>query len=128
MTELKPCPFCGGEAEKLTSTDGFTSIGCLSCNPIFGVMIQRSSEAEAIAAWNTRADYHGYEQAAIEAWESIKAWNTRHEDTCRMEPLNAFYTDLNGLNQTEWGVCSNCGTASPIDATYCCECGRKVER
>lgn len=24
-------------------------------------------------------DYHGYEQAAIEAWESIKAWNTRHE-------------------------------------------------
>ena len=49
-------------------------------------------------------------------------------ETCRMEPLNAFYTDLNGLNQTEWGVCSNCGTASPIDATYCCECGRKVER
>lgn len=35
------------------------------------------TEAEAIAAWNTRADYHGYEQAAIEAWKSIKTWNTR---------------------------------------------------
>ena len=25
----------------------------------------------------TDADYHGYEQAAIEAWENVKAWNTR---------------------------------------------------
>lgn len=54
MTELLPCPFCGGEAEKLTSIDGFTSIGCLNCNHIFGVMIQRGTEAEAIEAWNTR--------------------------------------------------------------------------
>lgn len=57
MADLLPCPFCGGEAEKLTSTDGFTSIGCLNCNPFFGVMVQRGTEAEAIAAWNTRAAY-----------------------------------------------------------------------
>lgn len=56
MSELKPCPFCGGEAEKMTSSDGFTSIGCLNCNPLFGIMVQRSTEAEAIEAWNTRAE------------------------------------------------------------------------
>lgn len=48
------------------------------------------------------------------------------ERTCELEPLGAFYVTLNMLDQTEWGVCSNCGTASPIDATYCCECGAKV--
>lgn len=53
---LELCPFCGGEAVKLTSIDGFTSIGCLNCNPFYGVMIQATTEAEAIAAWNSRAE------------------------------------------------------------------------
>lgn len=116
MQELKSCPFCGGEAEIQTSkrwpdgveaaVDGYTVV-CQNLDCIFGGNDEWWADTEA---------------------EAIEAWNTRHEDTCRMEPLNAFYTDLNGLNQTEWGVCSNCGTASPIDATYCCECGRKVER
>ena len=56
MDKLKPCPFCGGEATKMTSSDGFTSIGCLECNPVFGVMVQATTEAEAIKAWNTRAE------------------------------------------------------------------------
>lgn len=54
--------------------------------------------------------------------------NTLGRGECEMEPLNAFFTTVNQLDQTVWGVCSNCGTASPIDATYCCECGRKVKR
>lgn len=52
--ELRPCPFCGGKPEKMTSGDGFTSIGCLRCNPFWGVMIQSASEFDAITAWNTR--------------------------------------------------------------------------
>lgn len=63
--KLRECPFCGGEAEKITSSDGFTSIGCLACNPIFGVMIQRTTEAEAIAAWNTRTFKAVYEDGNI---------------------------------------------------------------
>lgn len=54
MTELKPCPFCGGKPEKMTSGDGFTSIGCLRCNPFFGVMIQSTNEFDAVTTWNTR--------------------------------------------------------------------------
>lgn len=55
MTELKSCPFCGGKPESLSSSDGFTSIGCLRCNPVWGVMIQRRTREEAVEAWNTRA-------------------------------------------------------------------------
>lgn len=124
MSELKPCPFCGGEAETLTadSMHGGYLFGIM-CNDCRSRGDVYDTEAEAIEAWNTRAEYHGYEQAAIEAWQSIKAFKER---TCELEPLEAFYVTLNMLDQTEWGVCSNCGTASPIDATYCCECGAKV--
>ena len=55
-TKLLPCPFCGGEdlVLKLTSEDGFTSIGCLNDHSFFGIMVQANTEAEAIEAWNTR--------------------------------------------------------------------------
>lgn len=109
MSELLPCPFCGGR-QTYRKHDG--AVWLTTTNHKRGCIMR---DALSFVAFDTET-------------EAIAAWNTRHEDTCRMEPLNAFYTDLNGLNQTEWGVCSNCGTASPIDATYCCECGRKVER
>lgn len=53
--KLKPCPFCGGKAIKMTSSDGFTSIGCYNCNPVFGVMVQRDTEQQAVDLWNRRA-------------------------------------------------------------------------
>ena len=84
MTELKLCPFCGGWAyvhEHYLEPFGF-SVGCRTddCRgKRENTGFTYKTEAEAIAAWNTRADYHGYEQAAIEAWKSIKTWNTRAE-------------------------------------------------
>ena len=81
MSDLKPCPFCGGEAQTLNQAPKGTgySVGCHDdeCRGFIALSWIYATEAEAIAAWNSRADYHGYEQAAIEAWESIKAWNTR---------------------------------------------------
>ena len=81
-TELLPCPFCGGEAAIVPTLDTtvrewFVTCGNLECNVLACRTKRYYTEAEAIAAWNTRADYHGYEQAAIEAWKSIKTWNTR---------------------------------------------------
>lgn len=54
MIELKPCPFCGGNAAKATFAT-CVSIQCLSdvCLPNVGVYYV--DEAEAVTAWNTRA-------------------------------------------------------------------------
>lgn len=102
MSELKPCPFCGGEDLEIDHAPTYDvrhpdvyEVHCVECGGRGG---EGWTEAEAIAAWNTRAEYHGYEQAAIEAWESIKKWNTRYSksegggrmsgicDKCRREP------------------------------------------
>lgn len=125
MTELLPCPFCGGEADVIDYDDEcWVAHQCAN-----GTSVETNSyetEAEAIAAWNSRADYHGYEQAAIEAWESIKAWNSRAERTCHIE--YPYYGDapvINGQPQ-----CSECKTEFAVGAFphYCPNCGaRRVD-
>ena len=155
MNELLPCPFCGsvrapevsdvGECEECSKFDDCgrrlenrTCEGCdrwerpmvVVCNyNISGCGASgpyRKTEAEAIAAWNSRADYHGYEQAAIESWESIKAWNSRAERTCHIEerygdqyctccgemvgtcdPTSELYISSNAVEL--WNYCPSCG-------------------
>ena len=57
MDELKPCPFCGGEAEMLTaeSMHGGYLFGIM-CNDCRSRGDVYDTEAEAIAAWNSRAE------------------------------------------------------------------------
>ena len=131
MSELLPCPFCGGEAEMLTAESMYGGylfgIMCNDCRSRGDVY---DTEAEAIAAWNSRADYHGYEQAAIEAWESIKAWNSRAERTCE-------FSIKDNMNETEgmgdvWIECSACNCVFDFYAdewlmkmSYCPSCGAR---
>lgn len=70
MTELKPCPFCGGKArivengEPETSKYYFVDVlctnmvcrGCSSC-------LESRTKKQAIAAWNIRAESHSTEKA-----------------------------------------------------------------
>ena len=62
MTELKPCPFCGGEAVMLGTEQRWFNPAC--SNPDCGCEWTDSyaTEAEAIEAWNNRApiEYDGW--------------------------------------------------------------------
>lgn len=60
--ELLPCPFCGGEAQMGVNKESTVReyfIGCMNCHiRLYKIGYKRFwSEAEAIAAWNTRSDY-----------------------------------------------------------------------
>ena len=51
MAELKPCPFCGCEADDYCGF-AYSEVYCINCN----AQIQRDSIEEAIEAWNRRAE------------------------------------------------------------------------
>lgn len=53
MTELKPCPFCGGEANVDKQEEDFL-VECEPCQ--VSRLGWTDSRPEAIAAWNRRAD------------------------------------------------------------------------
>ena len=53
MAELRPCPFCGGSAQKVKSSGRwgwFVSCACAAVGP------SAESKAEAIEAWNRRVE------------------------------------------------------------------------
>ena len=56
MSELKPCPFCGGEAH-ITLEQAMWFIECENedCGAMMGFEAEVVSRIEAIAAWNRRA-------------------------------------------------------------------------
>ena len=51
-TELKPCPFCSGEAEMLNYSENEWLVRCKECDGM--VERWRKTEVEAIEQWNRR--------------------------------------------------------------------------
>ena len=52
LTELKPCPFCGGEAE---FRDGSSTTPYIRCKECGGRTMSSYDSAKLIAVWNRRA-------------------------------------------------------------------------
>ena len=108
MSELMSCPFCGGEAQMGVNKESTVReyfVGCVNCHiRLYKVGYKRFyTEAEAIAAWNSRA-----------------------ERTCYIEHVKR------GALCDVWR-CSYCGydyaesvSEPSIIQNYCPNCGAKV--
>ena len=109
-SELKPCPFCGGKAVIGGGGCRDYFVYCADCiattRPAF-------TEAEAIAAWNTRAD--GY-CAFAQPTDLTDGCALLQERTCR-----------NTGNWTNHWECSECGKIYEwTTPNYCPNCGARV--
>lgn len=113
MTELKPCPFCGGEAEIHPYGGGGYDVWCEgSCGAEINGF---RTEAEAVEAWNRRVDpYDVYDGMKPMTEENLKPLGWVRERTCRY------------IGDEVSGGCSECrGWLDPACA-YCPSCGAKV--
>lgn len=54
-TKLKPCPFCGGTNIEVYKEDEWEAM-CMDCYANVGACCSYYTEAEAIEAWNRRAE------------------------------------------------------------------------
>ena len=102
---LKPCPFCGGEADIRQVDNGKWHISTLRCgngDTSHHAHVIADTKAEAIAAWNTRAaDKPGtlLRETALDYTERLgEAAKTLHIET------RCTYDDLRVLCKTLMGV------------------------
>lgn len=128
MTDLKPCPFCGGKAQFARGFDHgeIGAIRWVSCTRCGAMTLSKLYKTE--------------EEAAV-------AWNTRNEPITIMSPITTVsegepqtYVPLRTCRNTHtnrWFACSECGYGFidmyPCDETdineqphYCPNCGAKV--
>lgn len=110
MSDLLPCPFCGGEVDQQLMYDGDYSLNCRQCG-------LSARWADDIA------------RAVPEMIESTeKLWNTRYERTCAPADVDdAVTAKRKTVGDRTWHcICMACrGAVDPRD-TFCRHCGRKL--
>ena len=117
MDELRPCPFCGGEAHVVGKPhEAVFCVGCGddTCLGFSGLGWLYGTEEEAAAAWNRRAE------------RTCRMVNCGSHDTC---VVNRELSNGNIVSM-EFGYkqCSECG-ANVFDCPtvrYCPNCGSRV--
>ena len=98
MSELKPCPFCGGKAELIDDRLSWY-VSCGGCSAT--VIGERAEEPETEKQCD-QIDWGYYEKSAI------KAWNTRHiQEGYQLVPVDPS----EGMRKAAWDThyCNNDG-------------------
>ena len=99
MGELKPCPFCGWEAEVYDYEYGI----------------------DPAVAYGCKCEQCGIAMSGYDSYsEAIEAWNTRHERTCHNAGREYGYQLV--------FMCSECGELDVEGTAYYCRwCGARIE-
>lgn len=106
MSKLLSCPFCGGEAH--TYHNNLWHVGCENALNGCVTMSAFVTEAEAIAAWNTRAERTCHDTGKSRVFQCSE---------CGFGLWDVYMDD-----ESEWDV-SFCDFPP-----YCPKCGARVER
>jgi Lar family restriction alleviation protein len=87
--KLKPCPFCGGEAQERGHKGVGTAIQCTVCGANSG--IRQRSRKESAEAWNRRYAPIDYPERCNNCThKGDKAWDERCGQQGRFTPCKMF--------------------------------------
>ena len=102
MSELLPCPFCGGEARICAKsfTDG-TAYAWVECGRCHAKSRYSDSSEDLILAWNARGERTC---RVVKSELDGQMWVYRHEFSCECGQRNLFTS-----NSTPPNHCPNCG-------------------
>lgn len=106
MSQLKECPFCGGQYETIKEHPSNCYIKCLSDN--FAYFCNQPGSIQ-----HTKN-------------EMKEAWNTRYEQTCTINSETIYAYEGNPIDEVY--KCSECGEPVSLQDNYCPNCGAKVEK
>ena len=117
--ELKPCPFCGGEAVAIATRPERGMVCCRKCGASTDPDEEMTKD-ELLAAWNTRAAVTD-EQFAMAVHDG-RVWQVVRE--CHMEIQDCIDPEGNVFHF----VCSECrrDVFGSVSIAYCSNCGAKV--
>ena len=117
MSELLPCPFCGGEAELVEGEYGMYLSGyAIYCKGTCGAKLGVTGRLCEAYEWTPYFDTEA---------EATAAWNSRAERTCKQEE-RGWGTE--GDHARVWLTCGHdCMVPTVQDLpNYCPNCGCKV--
>ena len=119
MSELRECPFCGGEAKVNRHDPEKEGVWCLY-----------SIECPTCQENYHGADDYGWDLSVCgnSLDKLIDIWNTRAERTCHdkaAEREGYFECDSCGYDYSAWGG-YGCDCGEDPDFSYCPNCGAKV--
>ena len=129
MSELLPCPFCGGEARLIMSSPDWFFPACMNRECACDWTDSYPTKAEAIEAWNTR------HKSVFVTGTTVA---TDGEPVTYAPTRTCEFNIKDNMNETEgmgdvWIECSACHCVFDFYAdewlmkmSYCPNCGSKV--